>query len=42
MPTADYSKWVKPSDVAAVIVFLASSAAESISGASIPIFGSDV
>jgi NAD(P)-dependent dehydrogenase (short-subunit alcohol dehydrogenase family) len=42
MPTADYSKWVKPSQVADVIVFLASSAADSISGASIPIFGSDV
>jgi NAD(P)-dependent dehydrogenase (short-subunit alcohol dehydrogenase family) len=42
MPTADYSKWVKPSQVADVIVFLASSAAEAISGASIPIFGSDV
>jgi NAD(P)-dependent dehydrogenase (short-subunit alcohol dehydrogenase family) len=42
MPKADYSKWVKPSQVADVIVFLASSAAESISGAAIPIFGSDV
>jgi NAD(P)-dependent dehydrogenase (short-subunit alcohol dehydrogenase family) len=42
MPKADYSKWVKPSQVAEVIVFLASSAAESISGAAIPVFGSDV
>jgi NAD(P)-dependent dehydrogenase (short-subunit alcohol dehydrogenase family) len=42
MPGADFSKWVKPSQVAEVIVFLASSAAESISGAAIPIFGTDV
>jgi NAD(P)-dependent dehydrogenase (short-subunit alcohol dehydrogenase family) len=42
MPTADFSKWVKPSQVADVIAFLASNAADSISGASIPIFGSDV
>jgi NAD(P)-dependent dehydrogenase (short-subunit alcohol dehydrogenase family) len=42
MPGADYSKWVQPSQVADVIVFLASRAADSISGAAIPIFGSDV
>jgi NAD(P)-dependent dehydrogenase (short-subunit alcohol dehydrogenase family) len=42
MPGADYSKWVQPSQVAEVIVFLASSAAGSISGAAIPVFGGDV
>jgi len=42
MPAADFSKWVQPSRVAEVIVFLASSAAGSINGAAIPIFGSDV
>jgi NAD(P)-dependent dehydrogenase (short-subunit alcohol dehydrogenase family) len=42
MSGADYSKWVQPSQVAELIVFLASSGAESISGASIPVFGGDV
>lgn len=37
MPDADYSEWVKPTDLAAVIVFLASSQARAISGALIPV-----
>ncbi len=37
MPDADTSNWVKPEAIADVIVFLASSAARSISGALIPV-----
>jgi NAD(P)-dependent dehydrogenase (short-subunit alcohol dehydrogenase family) len=38
-PNADTSKWVKPEDLAAVAVFLASEAARAIHGAEIPVFG---
>lgn len=37
MPDADTSKWVKPQAIADTILFLASSAARSISGALIPV-----
>jgi NAD(P)-dependent dehydrogenase (short-subunit alcohol dehydrogenase family) len=37
MPDADTSQWVKPAAVAEVILFLASPAARSISGALIPV-----
>jgi len=37
MPNADFSKWVQPGAIAEVILFLASPAARSISGALIPI-----
>jgi NAD(P)-dependent dehydrogenase (short-subunit alcohol dehydrogenase family) len=39
MPNADPERWVKPSDLAAVILFLASDAARTINGASIPVYG---
>ena len=39
MPQADFSKWVKPGDIAAVVMFLASDAASAIHGASIPVEG---
>jgi NAD(P)-dependent dehydrogenase (short-subunit alcohol dehydrogenase family) len=42
MPGADPSRWVHPCQVAATLVFLASHAASSISGAVIPIFGPDL
>jgi NAD(P)-dependent dehydrogenase (short-subunit alcohol dehydrogenase family) len=38
-PSADASKWVKPEDLAAVVVFLASDAARAIHGAEIPVYG---
>jgi NAD(P)-dependent dehydrogenase (short-subunit alcohol dehydrogenase family) len=38
-PDADYGKWVSPEDLAAVIVFLASPAANAIHGAQIPVYG---
>jgi NAD(P)-dependent dehydrogenase (short-subunit alcohol dehydrogenase family) len=37
MPGADFGKWVKPSAIADVILFLASPQARSISGALIPV-----
>jgi NAD(P)-dependent dehydrogenase (short-subunit alcohol dehydrogenase family) len=36
---ADFSKWVEPSAIADVILFLASDASRAINGASIPVFG---
>jgi NAD(P)-dependent dehydrogenase (short-subunit alcohol dehydrogenase family) len=39
MPKADFSKWVKPSELAAVIAFLISDDARAITGALIPVSG---
>jgi NAD(P)-dependent dehydrogenase (short-subunit alcohol dehydrogenase family) len=39
MPNADFSKWLKPSDVADVVVWLADERATHITGAAIPIEG---
>jgi len=39
MPDADFSKWVKPSDLANVICFLGSDAAAAIHGALVPVVG---
>ena len=39
MPDADFSRWVAPSDLAAVILFLASDAARAVTGALIPVNG---
>jgi NAD(P)-dependent dehydrogenase (short-subunit alcohol dehydrogenase family) len=39
MPTADYSKWPKPEDIARVILFLCSADAKVIHGAAIPVYG---
>jgi NAD(P)-dependent dehydrogenase (short-subunit alcohol dehydrogenase family) len=39
MPNADFSKWVSPSDLAAVILFLASDEATAVTGALIPVTG---
>jgi len=39
MPTADFSTWVTPAALAAVILFLASSNSQPINGALIPVVG---
>jgi NAD(P)-dependent dehydrogenase (short-subunit alcohol dehydrogenase family) len=39
MPTADPSKWVKPQDLANVVLFLCSDEANVITGAAIPTYG---
>ena len=39
MPGADFSKWVKPEEIARVMVFLASDDSKPISGAAIPVYG---
>jgi NAD(P)-dependent dehydrogenase (short-subunit alcohol dehydrogenase family) len=39
MPTADFSRWVKPQAIADVIVFLLSDQSAAITGASIPVPG---
>lgn len=39
MPHADFAKWVKPQELAEVILFLASDAASAVTGALIPVNG---
>ncbi len=39
MPSADFSSWVPPEQVASLLVFLASDDASAINGAVIPIYG---
>lgn len=39
MPDADMSTWVRPSDIAQVILFLASKAAAAVTGALLPVVG---
>lgn len=39
MPDADYSKWVKPSAIADVVLFLASESSRAVTGATIPVYG---
>lgn len=42
MPSADFSKWVRPATVAALITWLAGDAGKDVNGAVIPVYGSDV
>jgi NAD(P)-dependent dehydrogenase (short-subunit alcohol dehydrogenase family) len=37
MPDADFTRWVAPAQLAAVIAFLASDAASAIHGAALPV-----
>ena len=39
MPSADFSKWPKPEEIAQVILFLCSNEAAVIHGAAIPVYG---
>ena len=41
MPKANFTKWVKPSHVAEVVVMLAGDAGGDINGAAIPVYGAD-
>ena len=38
-PDGDFSKWVKPEQIAKVILFLVSDDSKIISGASVPVYG---
>jgi NAD(P)-dependent dehydrogenase (short-subunit alcohol dehydrogenase family) len=42
MPKADISKWVQPSAIAALILWLTSDAGKDVNGAVIPVYGKDV
>lgn len=39
MPKADFSKWVQPSAVASLMLWLASDAGKDVTGAAIPVYG---
>lgn len=39
MPNADFTRWVKPQEIAAVVAHLLSQESSPISGASIPVYG---
>ena len=39
MPDADFAKWVRPEELANVILFLASDAASAVTGALLPVSG---
>ena len=39
MPEADFSRWVKPAEVAAVMCFLGSDASSAVHGALVPVAG---
>jgi NAD(P)-dependent dehydrogenase (short-subunit alcohol dehydrogenase family) len=39
MPKADFSKWVRPQELAEVILFLVSDAASAVTGALLPVNG---
>jgi NAD(P)-dependent dehydrogenase (short-subunit alcohol dehydrogenase family) len=39
MPKADFGKWVRPQELAEVILFLVSDAASAVTGALIPVVG---
>ncbi|MBZ5572689.1 MAG: SDR family NAD(P)-dependent oxidoreductase [Acidobacteriia bacterium] len=42
MPTADFSRWVQPANVASLIMWLTGDSGKDTNGAAIPIYGSDV
>src|SRR5271155_4790614 len=42
MPNADASKWVQPSAIAELIVWLAGDAGKNVNGAMIPVYGNDL
>ena len=42
MPNADTSKWVQPSNIASLIVWLAGDSGKDVNGAVLPVYGNDV
>ena len=42
IPSADFSKWVRPATIASLITWLAGDAGKDVNGAVIPVYGSDV
>jgi NAD(P)-dependent dehydrogenase (short-subunit alcohol dehydrogenase family) len=42
IPNADFSKWVQPAHVAALVTWLVSDVGKDVNGAVIPVYGSDV
>src|SRR5436190_10906837 len=42
IPNADVSKWVKPANIASLVVWLAGEAGIDVNGAVIPVYGKDV
>ena len=41
-PHADFSKWVEPQQIANLALWLASGAAAQVTGAAIPVYGTDL
>jgi len=39
MPNEDFTRWVRPDDLASVILFLASDEARAVTGALLPVTG---
>jgi NAD(P)-dependent dehydrogenase (short-subunit alcohol dehydrogenase family) len=39
MPDADHSRWVKPEEIASLVLFLLSDEAGCMNGAAIPVYG---
>lgn len=39
MPNADFSKWVRPENIASLMVWLAGDAGRDVTGAAIPVYG---
>jgi NAD(P)-dependent dehydrogenase (short-subunit alcohol dehydrogenase family) len=39
MPKSDFSTWVQPADLAAVVLFLSSEEARAVTGALVPVSG---
>jgi NAD(P)-dependent dehydrogenase (short-subunit alcohol dehydrogenase family) len=42
MPKADFTKWINPASVASLITWLASDSGKDVSGAAIPVYGSEL
>lgn len=42
MPNADFSRWVRPTTIAGLMVWLAGDAGQDVNGAVIPVYGSDL